>query len=468
MRKRTHLAVNLIASAMLWSTHCSGQMSAPATQPSPAALSAADAGLLAQLEARDWRDRQAAERALLRRADRGDLGQFEKKIQSMFTDATMPESRIRLSEVLDHIVEDRLRLPTLITMHMTDVPARQVYQELFRQMGLPQYVRRLQSIEFGTTQLTVNVDHQPYWEVLQPLIEKTDIGLFDGPDRAPCLMRRGDLGTAPKATSGPFLFVPREFNEEADTSGNKNQAGQAYAMMIHVFGEPRRNVLDNDPFIKVLEAVDDRGNSLLTDEYHPELRAEPGVFAAVLKHPKNNAGTRIVSLKGVAYLTVANETRRLELSDILFNRPGPFPMGGTTAVIGGCKNLGDPEKRNRGALYRVRLKFAHPAPIDMNYIFADASTVRLLDASGRELEPCGIDVSSDSNAYLLNLHFDSPTIDGKWPGSAWKFIMDATVSTCRLEVPFEFNDVDIQALPHNAAGDADSGNLSPADDIEQQ
>src|SRR5579875_3449500 len=118
MRNQWNTCAAVVAAlAIGWAAGAAG----PATQP---AQSEADAALLGQLQAPDWHARRSAESALMGRADHENLDAIESEVRAMFARATLPEAKIRLNRVLDHIEAARLMQPTLVTIHMHDAPAK--------------------------------------------------------------------------------------------------------------------------------------------------------------------------------------------------------------------------------------------------------------------------------------------------------------------------------------------------------
>jgi hypothetical protein len=212
----------------------------PTTLP---ALSDADLALLKHLEAGSWRDRRAAEDQLKKLDDSVATGaQADLELRAMLAQTTSPEARAHLSAALSTLAENRLVGPSLITMHFTDAPAPKVFHELFRQARWPLHNAPDDPLETDTsTLLTINVDHQPFWNVFPALANQSGYGLGmpNGVDLA--FMRQGPMPNGPSDVQGPFLAIATQltYMHSVALSNNQFRNNLSFSLEMMIFPEPK-------------------------------------------------------------------------------------------------------------------------------------------------------------------------------------------------------------------------------------
>jgi hypothetical protein len=337
----------------------------------------------------------------------------------------------------------RFAAPSLITMHMQDVTARQVYDNLFTQAHLPDdlipdpLATRVDSID-------IDADKQPFWTVMKKLQEKTCLTL-NWPFAAQQKMELGDqrsAGQPPYLVRGAMLVEAQGLWFNRSISYRGQVFPKFFALRLECKYEPRLCVVSEDPMVHVTEAVDDKGNSLMVATSPRPMSMEPRgwpSFSAGLRFPFGNAGKTIAHLCGTIRMTLAAKTAHIAIIDIMNAKPGPVAGEGLPFTFDGCQKLGG------GSFYDVKFTIPPGHANDWRSRTGGGwGWVTLLGDDGKPFpSPAHYSIGLQANGSYV---FRYPAVHvgaGEVAPTPSKFIWDLPADFHEIEIPIEFDNLNI-------------------------
>jgi hypothetical protein len=374
------------------------------------------------------------------------------------------EVRARATAAVARIEENRKTGMTLVTLNLDDVPAQQAVAELARQARapLPTDPPNLLTAK-STKRVSLHADHRPFWEVMQDLCRQADLEVtsITRHNRDVGLgLARGDADwmDKPIVLGGPLL-IRADHLMRVSTIRLKppRNTVEEFSIALTVFAEPKLKVLDYSAVLRLEEAVDDQGNSLIPPEENGGVAANVDSFGngregttsrwdvgATLHYPKG-AGSKIARLRAAVALQVQTRAATLELP-LANARNVSRNLEGLAVVIknadaGKCEISVNRDGRNDADWYAVRMQLF-------------AGEARLLDDKGNVVAHShntpDSDDSPDGQRMDLRIRFtreggdDGKEREGKRKGvssEASTLIWEFPVESRQLSVPFEFHDL---------------------------
>jgi hypothetical protein len=422
---------------------------------------------IVQLSSDDWRVRQRATDQLIRMGD-GALPRLTKLVES----TTDGEVRTRAQAAIRQIEDNRLTGTTLVTLDLENVPAAEAYAQLARQARAPLASDPPDLLRKIGKPVSLKVERRPFWQVMQAFSAQTDLevtGITRRNREIGLGVTRGgtDWMDKPITLAGPLLIRADRLSRVGTIELKPpRDVSEEFAISLTVFAEPKLKVLDFSQTIRLDEALDERGNSLVPPEDPSALAVNAEVFGshgegstsrwevgATLHHPKG-MGTRIARLRGATTLMV--ETRSATLDVPLASAQGA--------------------SRTLGAV-RLTVKSADPKQLELT-VFRDGRTdaewyavrmqlsageARLLDDHGKVVarvpsDGSELDESPDNQRMELRLRFARELEGGgvempegkrktaaaaSWATEASRLVWEIPVEARELVVPFEFRDLPI-------------------------
>lgn len=411
----------------------------PATAPAAASFPPVDQ-VLKQLSSDDRHERRKAQDMLVRGGE--DARPF---LLELIHRAQSPEARKNAEAALAQIDQDRLVGPSYITLHVKDATPREVFDELSRQCHAPLLTYPDNLWDQGPWQkLSLDVDRQPFWDVMPQICQKigVDFRPFQFGMR---LMRTGGMQMQGMLqVQGPFLIVANQISRtQTRHLGGANVAQSQFGMNLNVYAEPKITVLRTAGSVRIDEAVDDHGNSLIPAEN--AARNFWGGYAGVggwalyapMRYPQKNPGTRLVKFKGSTTFVIQTRMEKLELANVL-------SLHETTRTINGVA-ITFKELRKEGDVYRLHVRVGQSTfgGVEWQQLAEGLQTrMQLQDADGRPLDHRGMSSSGTNDALEMTLDFArSPRPDGKTQGEPSRLIWEIPIETREVNVPIEFHDL---------------------------
>lgn len=301
--------------------------------------------LIAQLSSDNWKTRQSAMENLVILGE--DALPRLKRLVNATTDG---EVRTRAAAAIAQIEDNRQIGPTLVTLHLQDVPPAQAYAELAKAAHTPLLTDPPDLLsQKGLKPVSLNGDREPLWKMLQSLSAQCDLEI------APITQRNREIGLGltrgsadwqdkPTTLAGPLLIRADRLTRISTVRLRGGDVVQEFNITLTVFAEPKLKVLDYSGTIKLREIADDLGNSLIPQPGDGAIAANVDVFGnlregtasrweigASLHYPKH-PGTKIVVLKGSTALQVQTKSATLDLP-LAGARNSKHTVGGIRMVV---------------------------------------------------------------------------------------------------------------------------------------
>jgi hypothetical protein len=289
------------------------------------------ASLVAGLGSPRYADREAAARALQA------LGRDALPALRAARDTRDAEVRVRAAALAERIEAELMVRPTLVRLDFQDRPLIEIADELGRRAGMPIVLDPAVRLGKGARRLTVSAPEPvAAWEAVDRLCLAAGLSARSGSNEPPAGFGAAGVTQeagllladlrggrrAPTFTDGPFRVKLLGSHYQRDRSFEPapgDPAGplvtEQFQLQMELMVEPRMTVALQGS-VKLIEAVDDLGQSLLAPGTPPELGLEsPNLFAfgsgsniqsAVYLSRPERPGRTIRRLRGVMPLAVAS------------------------------------------------------------------------------------------------------------------------------------------------------------------
>jgi hypothetical protein len=441
---------------------------APSPSPATAPIAAVDAAsVLRRLASDDWKQRQAAEKELVRLGDDA-LPAIDAMLKG--NGKLDAETRARLEGARRQIEEDRALGGTYVTLHLKDAAPADAVAALAKVARGPLRTYPDNLFDHGQwPRVTMDIERAPFWDALRQLCDR--VGLApNGWNDGLRLMPNGGDGEGqfdgPASIDGPFLIVANEVhhNRSVRLAGGAGGAVAAradeddFGVQLAAFAEPKLTVLSCSETVILDEAVDDHGNSLRPEDAVPGVIEDVGVFVtnrgtvwdlqAPLRYPAKNPGTKIARLRGSVTFTIRSAAETIEIGDPL------RATAATTRVVNGVTIEIQPLRKEQvpnggeGKGYELKLSLTGGATIPgLGRPDAAQLTVqhglRLLDDKGHAFHTRSFGSSSTDGRrtdYRL-VYVGGRDEDGEPTGEPAKLVWEIPTGTKTRKAKFELKDL---------------------------
>ena len=450
---------------------------APSTQPAASVET-----LVAQLGDPQWALRQSAQDQLIA------MGQSViPRLRQVAKETGNDEVRQRAEAAIAEINEITLTGPSLITMHVKDMPVRDAFAELSRQAGATLQPMPTELWDLKTwPKITVDLNREPFWSALRTMGAQAGVELRQWSEGLR-LMQSGAGGQSGGrfVVSGPFLVTLLRCSRtqviEYGLPGGENPTSD-FQVFFSATAEPKLRVLRAAYSARLDEATDDRGNSLLA---HPDDNGannngdltrvlEAGFatgaggtwqFSARLGYPQN-MGKRLVTLRGSVNVLLQTHVETIEI-------PAVLSAANTSRTAGGLR-LTVTEAKKSGDRYDITATIARDVSgggsggdVEWERVQQSLNDLKLIDAQGRPLVRSNLASGLANESFELNMSFtrgDLLNLGGGGGGGAGrlrdgaaargaagaavdgpidpvKLVWQVPTETKEINVPFEFKDV---------------------------
>jgi hypothetical protein len=439
--------------------------------------------LVAQLGAARYPDREAADKALMQ------LGRLALPALRAARSSPDPEIRSRAIGLIKRIESALLTQPTHVTLDFEDATVLDVAKSFSQQLGAKVALYPEELPKWKQKRVTIRASGPvDFWKAVDRLCEAAGLQYFPNmngytPQREPeFVLSEGPMRTVtPNSDHGPFrvsllgLHYQRDVNFTASglalqfprrpgngapprrPSGPGSQLNPVtnvqFTAQLQVAGEPRLALSQNGPHqVQVLEAVDNRGNSLMPPSTDgPTFNRSAGflgfTYGPVMQlqahlHRPIGAGETIAKLRGVIPVMVSSR------------RPDPLVVPLAEATGKTFENLDVQltvhDVRTRTNRSQTSLEFS----VKANAGREPASDERDVNGFNRMLprvDPQHLQIEIiDANGHLIPWYqtsFDTDTshvvltLANLTPAGTPKELRYYTLARATMSVPFEFADV---------------------------
>jgi hypothetical protein len=452
-------------------------------QAAPASVDTDPASLISQLGAARYAQREAAGKAL------SELGRAALPALRAARGMHDPEVRTRAAALIEKIEAAQLTESTRVRLDFEDAPLREVARSLSRQLGARVALYPEDFPSWNDQRVTLR-EPAPveFWKAVDQFCEAAGLQYFPNPNgfgaqrETVFALAEGSARTVtPNSDHGPFrvsllgLHYQRDLNYGPAVPPLPPQPARArarpalklpnlpaqraprlseqFTAMLQVMGEPRLCLGQNGTQrVELLEAVDNRGNSLISSEdgasamlrsagYYG-INYTPVVQLQAHLHRPREVGDLISKLRGVIPLTVSSRRpdplvvplihasgKTFENADVqvTIHEIRRIPNSPQTALELSVKSgdaagsAAEPREQDSFGLLLPRLD---PQRVQ----------IEIIDANGRTIPWYESRVDSDSSHVTLALA-------GPLPGTSLRELRYYTLTRATVSVPFEFSDI---------------------------
>ncbi len=413
---------------------------------SPVTAKPADAALIqsliADLASTDFRTRERSGKTLAAHGDR-ILPQLRDALKTV-TDA---EARRRLEVIVEKITTNRLVTARRVTLRVQDKSAKDIVAELARQSGYTIQYNGNDKLRYS-----FNLVDVPFWEGLDKLCDAAGLNLYMQNDDGTISLSQNDTVNPFVAYSGPFRIVATNINSGRNLQLSNLQRAvplprqaEYLGLSFGIYSEPKAPIIGVGQAI-VTKAIDDTGNSLMTDEdanqsqsfYPPQLygyRSFNQGLSVGLYRP-NPKSTVVKELAGKVTVVMLSEVRpEITIENILDVKKKTFP--GRTLDL----EVVSTDYQNDALTIEMTLKRRSGDADDYNWINWATQRLEVADAKGEKFQFNGVNEQVvGTNSVTIKAVFSPHTSGGKKAGkpARLRYLEWVTVSK---DVTFVFKDI---------------------------
>jgi hypothetical protein len=416
---------------------CAGDKPKPSATPEPIAK------LVEKLGSRDYKVREAANRAL-EAAGVESLAELRTAMNS----TTSAEVRKRLEGVVQNLERIQILAPKRVTLKMIDKPVAEIVREISRQTG---YAMQFQG---GARNITVELENATFWEatdfvcnIAGMVMYQNDQGLvfYQNDGMWPHVCYRGAF----KIIANNFTYNKTvSFGPIQRNPANNQLRSEAFTFAFTLNAEPKLPLMGVGQ-AKVIEAVDDFGNSMILDSHVHEAGYSPAFvnyngyrsfqYGTSLNLQWPNKDARLVKrLRCSVPVTLLSEQRPDVVIDDVLKKKGQKVAGKSVEV-----QIDDIKETNK-TQFQIKMSVRHTASgaaQDYSWTNSVHQRIELVDAKGNRYTSQGYNWENSSpNHVQATFMFVNPGIGTV--GAPAKLIYNDWV-LMHHQIEFEFKDLNL-------------------------
>ena len=405
----------------------------PATAPDVSAL-------IVQLDADDWRARDAAAEQLVA------IGEPVRPAMADAADhAASPEVRSRAAGVIAKLNQAAAERPTRVTLHMSNANPRDVFAELSKQAGVPMPVwpEQLWTPQFpgNVKAISVDADAKPFWDVMAQVCSMTGVypHTMGGNEADFTLMQGGAANlSGPRSAVDPRFIVVAQSAERMRQVGYTANAfaGGSDNVQFCLFVDPKVRVLSAAMAAKLTDATDEHGRSIAGppqpgagQQMNPFAHGHVFDFNATLSLPAGGY-TRAAVLQGRVRVVVPTRVEHLVIEDVGHHVGASASIGDCGMRVQSCTVGG------HNLSYQLALSTPVTRSMRQQQYQGLAAGVQLVDAAGHILCTGG-GCFEANNALMCQNNWGTSELIHQPVRLVW----DAPAAIKTVDVKFEFHDL---------------------------
>ena len=244
------------------------------------------------------------------------------------------------------------------------------------------------------------------------------------------------LKQAKPSTRPPIIFlkmIPRKSQRIAKRECN---------LTLTAFAEPKVKVIQSSYNVRVDQADDENGNSLLADAGRSYGMSSGQQWMwnlqARLNYPEKNAGQRIKIFKGSIKFLVQLQSETVEIEDVLTAKSVEKRLAGRRLLFKQAKKQNENQYEVQVTVFRDGL-----GQQEWNAMQGNTNGIKLVDKEGKAFSSQGWGSSSDGSKMEYTWNFGRQNFggeDGK-PGEPHRLVWEVPTETREMDVPFVFKDL---------------------------
>ncbi len=343
--------------------------------------------------------------------------------------------------------------PTKVSLHYENADFEVVMQDASKKFAVP---FALSARTGAKGPVTLDLQDAPLWTVWSALRDQVQ---YDR--KAASIAPRGALLLTPTLAERTYAAYDTPLFQ-VRTSGLR-LSEKSWAMTLAVVADPKIEIAASSGRVRLTEALDDQGNSLMDDEIRSSslyLTMPSLYYASLSQNRPEKIGKRLVRLRGIisAYAILKRDVWEIALADLPIEKTAV--RNGVTEIISAANVQNEEEKKpynvelTRAVKSLINYRFWDSTQTRLNsiYNYALFSNVQLQDAQGRTffLRRTNVDATYDNEIYFYNWtgRFERTPENRKDDdilpeGEPTKLIWSVPSAIQRFEIPFELTDVPI-------------------------
>ncbi len=372
--------------------------------------------------------------------------------------------KAREPETLPLVTWDELKKqlggPTLVTLHVKEMPIGEVIDALNKQAPIPVTMQNRSYLEQQKKPpLTLDYEAQPFWEVVRDIAQKAGIGVQSyGGQRGVTFTPWGDENAGIASASGPAIFnlTSASYNRYVGQGKANGGNNESLSLSCTLFADPKLQWQQQGLTVHLTEALDNNNQSLLpaqdADIYNQGVPLEMNMSLKAV----DAKGGSLRSLRGTFHGAVAAVSENWEVADVLGakNVEKTIAQGkaSTRLELQDVKPKGDGYQvtlviSSSGAANRQQAKLSTGKQIWLGDNFSNK--MRLVDSEGRDLQlreqnsDSGGDQETRIITYTATFYPNRNGGDEDKSDVPAKFIMRYDSDWRELIIPFAFKDVEL-------------------------
>jgi hypothetical protein len=413
-----------------------------AIQPSAADVAKIDAAIKA-LASDSWKERNKAQETLV------SFGEMAlPRLRHLAQRGEDEEVRTRAGAAARSIEENAVTGASVLTLKFKDAKPKEVFDEIAKQAHceFATFPPDLWNQNKNPPAITLDLERVNFWTAFKDVCQKT--GIYpqqNGNDRRMTLQQSPgtNFWNGPSVVSGPFLIVANRIyrSNSVDLTNPGNAVQHDCNMALYAFSEPKIKVIQSSYYVQVEEAVDEKGNSLMSnDRFYTSMNSGQQWMwnlNAHLNYPEN-AGKKITRFKGSMKFLIQTRSDTLDVPDILTVKNLTKTVARRRMLVKQCTKQNGEQFELQMTLYRDGLSQA-----DWDAVQNPGYSVHLFDKDGHMLMSNGWGTNGSDREMNYNWTFSKNAWgpqQGKI-GDPHRLVWEIPVETREMNVTFEFKDL---------------------------
>jgi len=408
----------------------------PTTGPSSREIEA----LIGQLSSPDEKVRQAAQDKLISMGDEARTA-LEAYVRA----------RSAAEAALQKIDTNKVAGATLLSLDVKGATPENLIAEISKQTGFDIRAYHESVWQQATpTPVTLKVDQQPFWTVMREACSKSGLAIYQGgyADRRMRVMAASQMGQnpmkCPAVISGAFMITVNSLQRtnSVDMANPQNISRSMYLNMM-TFCEPKVRIVQYSYVPEIEQAVDDKGNSLVSTMRgggpSRQMTSSRGVAwqcNVPLLCPAE-VGQKIAKLSGKMRFVVQTRSETLEIPDVPKAKDVTKTVGGHRVTLKEFRKLGERQYQLTLIMYRDGMEQ------QQFYEMVNNPNIRLSDADGHDFVFNGANSGRNTNdSYEARLMFGMRGEPGEAAlGEPATLSWEIPTAVQEITIPFEFSDL---------------------------
>jgi hypothetical protein len=403
------------------------------------------AALVRQLDAREFSQREDAERKLL------EMGPAVLPLLPSVGDRTPAEIAQRVTRVQQKLLSAQAAAaaePTTVALRGDEMSLAEVLAAIGKQTGNPIVDhRRAFGEEMVDAKIKCAFDKTPFWKAMDNVLDQAELTLYAFAGKRGAFVISRPPGGTPREShavyAGVFRLEPLRFEALREL---RNERAKALKFFMEVTWEPRLQPIAIVQPLGQVSAVADDGQpiEITSAEAEPEAMIREGIAAAELEIPlelPKRGIEKIRSLKGKLRALVPGPAQDFRFKGLPITARNAPAQRVERRQAGAMVTIDHVRKNNDAWEVALRVKFDDPAnSLESHRGWILENEAFFQNAAGARFDPGGFEQTRQAKDEVgINYYFDLKESPEKL-----EFVYRTPITILEMGVDYEFRDL---ALP---------------------